>query len=321
MPLMKRILGKTNISVAEVGLGLWAVSGSEWGTVEDRETFAAIDKALDMGVNFFDTADIYGNGHSEELLGQAMKGRRDKFIVSTKIGWIGYDGKQSQYTTVDKFIAGVESNLKRLQTDYVDIIFSHIPFAEPNLSIFLAGFEKLQKQGKIKGYGASTSDFEFLKKFNSNGLCSVLQIDYSLLNRTPEAEILPYCQKENIGVLIRGPLAMGLLTGKLNKDSQFEANDFRRNWQNKPEEKKMFLEDLDKVEKLRPLTKGKTLARLALQFTLAHPAVSVIIPGAKRPQQVEENVSAGLLPPLTDEEVKNLEKITPKNGGRKIWPA
>jgi aryl-alcohol dehydrogenase-like predicted oxidoreductase len=321
MPLQKRILGKTNISVADVGLGLWAVSGSEWGTAEDRETFAAIDKALDMGVNFFDTADVYGNGHSEELLGQAMKGRREKFIVSTKIGWIGYDGNQSQYTTVDKFIAGVESNLKRLQTDYVDIIFSHIPYAEPNLHVFLEGFEKLQKQGKIKGYGASTSDFDFLKKFNSNGLCSVLQIDYSLLNRTPEAEILPYCQKENIGVLIRGPLAMGLLTGKLNKDSQFEASDFRRNWQNKPEEKKIFLDDLEKVEQLRPLAKGKTLAQLSLQFTLAHPAVSVIIPGAKRPQQVEENVSAGLLAPLTGAELKNMEKITPQNGGRRIWPA
>ena len=321
MPLKKRILGKTNISVADVGLGLWAVSGSEWGTTADRETFAAIDKALEMGVNFFDTADVYGNGHSEELLGQAMKGRREKFIVSTKIGWIGYDGQKSQYTTVDKFIAGVESNLKRLQTDYVDVIFSHIPYAEPNLPVFLEGFEKLQKQGKIKGYGASTSDFEFLKKFNSNGLCSVLQIDYSLLNRTPEAEILPYCQKENIGVLIRGPLAMGLLTGKLNKNSQFESSDFRRNWQNKPEENKIFLEDLEKVQRLRPLAKDKTLAQLALQFTLSHPAVSVIIPGAKRPQQVEENVSAGLLAPLTGEELKNFEEITPKNGGRKIWPA
>jgi myo-inositol catabolism protein IolS len=173
----------------------------------------------------------------------------------------------------------------------------------------------------VKGFGVSTSDFEFFKRFNANGLCSVLQIDYSLLNRTPEADFFPYCQKENIGVVIRGPLAMGLLTGKLNKDSRFESNDFRRNWQEKPEQKKIFLEDLEKVEQLRPLAQGKTMAQLALQFTLDHPAVSVIIPGAKRPQQVEENVSAGLLALLSQGELKNLQKITPPNGGRKIWPA
>ena len=321
MPLKKRILGKTGISVAEVGLGLWAVQGSDWGKADDKDNLAAIEKALEMGVNFFDTSDVYGDGHSEELLGRAMKGRREKFVVATKIGWRGFDNGSSQYTTVDKLVAGVESNLKRLQTDYVDIIFDHINFPEPTMPVFVEGFAKLQKRGKIKGYGVSTSDFEYLKKFNADGGCSVVQIDYSLLNRTSEADILPYCAKEKIGLVIRGPLAMGLLAGKFTEKSHFEANDFRHNWIEKPDQNAIFKEDLGKVEKLRPLAGKRNLAQLALQFTLAHPAVSVIIPGAKNPAQVEANVSAGLLPALTAEELKKLDAITPPGGGRKIWPA
>lgn len=321
MPLRQRVLGKTNISVAEVGLGLWAVVGSDWGKADDKDSLEAVEKALDMGVNFFDTSDVYGNGHSEELLGRAMKGRREKFVVSTKIGWRGFNDGHSAYTTVDKLIAGVESNLQRLQTDYLDIIFDHINFQESTMPVFVEGFAKLQKQGKLKGYGLSTSDFEYLKKFNADGGCSVVQIDYSILNRTPEADIFPYCQKENIGLVIRGPLAMGLLAGKFTKDSRFDEGDFRRNWVEKPDQNKIFMEDLGKVESLKPLAAGKTLAQLALQFTLANPATSVVIPGAKNPKQVEANVSAGLLPPLSPADLKKLDSITPPHGGRKIWPA
>jgi len=321
MPLRQRILGKTNLPVAEVGLGLWAVEGSDWGKADDKESLEAIEKALEMGVNFFDTSDVYGNGHSEELLGRAMKGRRDEFVVSTKIGWRGFADGHSAYTTVDKLIAGVESNLKRLQTDYLDIIFDHINFQESTMPVFVEGFTKLQKQGKLKGWGLSTSDFEYLRKFNAGGGCSVVQIDYSILNRTPEADILPYCLRENIGLVIRGPLAMGLLAGKFTKDSKFEKTDFRHNWIEDPAQNKTYLEDLEKVEKLKPLAQGKTLAQLALQFTLAYPAGLVVIPGAKNPKQVEANVAAGLLPPLTPEELKKLDTITPPRGGRKIWPA
>jgi aryl-alcohol dehydrogenase-like predicted oxidoreductase len=321
MPLRNRILGKTNISVAEVGLGLWAVEGSDWGKADDKDSLEAIEKALEMGVNFFDTSDVYGNGHSEELLGRAMKGRRGEFVVSTKIGWRGFNDGHSAYTTADKLIAGVESNLKRLQTDYIDIIFDHINFQESTMPVFVEGFAKLQKQGKLKGYGLSTSDFEYLKNFNADGGCSVVQIDYSILNRTPEADILPYCAKENIGLVIRGPLAMGLLAGKFTRDSKFEKTDFRHNWIEDPAQNKTYREDLEKVEKLKPLAQGKTLAQLALQFTLANPATSVVIPGAKTPKQVEANVSAGLLPYLTAEELKKVDTITRPSGGRKIWPA
>lgn len=319
----KRVLGKSGIEVTGMGLGLWAVGGDAWGPTDDKDSLNAISTALDNGVNFFDTSDVYGKGHSEELLGQAMKGKREKFIVATKIGWVNYNGKDNctAYDTVDKLVAGVESNLKRLNTDYIDVIQSHIFYREKTMEVFIEGFQKLQKDGKVRCYGVSTSDLEYLKIFNANGKCSVLQIDYSVLNRTPEADILPYCQKEKIGVIIRGPLAMGILTGKFNANSQFSDTDFRKNWQNDPGQKEVFLSDLEKVEKLKPLAKDRTLAQLALQFVLANPAVSTVIPGGKNEKQVIDNVSAAMLPPLTAKEMEEIGKITPACGGRKIWPA
>ncbi len=319
----KRVLGKTGIEVTKIGLGLWAVGGDEWGEVDDRESLDMISAALDMGINFFDTADVYGVGHSEELLGQAMKGRREKFIVATKIGWLGFDHdkKVSVYDTVDKLVAGVENNLKRLQTDYVDVIQNHIHHWEPNSEVFIEGFQKLQEQGKVRAYGVSSSHIDFIKKFDRDHQTSTLQIDYSILNRMPEKEIFPYTMENNIGVLVRGPLAMGILTGKFDKDVQFGEGDFRQNWIDNPDENKIFLEDLEKVEKLRPLADGRSLAQLATQFVLQHPAVTVAIPGAKRISQLKDNLKAALLPDLTPEEMAEIDKITPPGGGRWIWPA
>jgi aryl-alcohol dehydrogenase-like predicted oxidoreductase len=215
----------------------------------------------------------------------------------------------------------VESNLERLQTDYVDLIQCHIDFREPNMEVFLEGFQKLQAQGKVRSYGVSTSDFDYLKAFNADGGTATLQIDYSILNRTPEAEVFPYTLEHNIGVLVRGPLAMGILTGKFDREVQFEEGDFRRNWINNEDEHRIFLNDLEKVEKLKPLANGRTLAQLALQFVMAHPAVTVAIPGAKRISQLKDNLQAALLPDLTPEELAQIDSITPPGGGRKIWPA
>jgi aryl-alcohol dehydrogenase-like predicted oxidoreductase len=319
----KRKLGKSGLLVTKIGLGLWAAGGDAWGPTDDRESLNAIDAALDMGVSFYDTADIYGAGHSEKLLGQAMKGRRDRFIVATKIGWQNFDGERNQtaYDTVEKLIAGVESNLRRLQTDYVDVVQSHINFRDPTMEIFLEGFQRLQRDGKAGAYGVSTSDLAYLKAFNADGGCATLQIDYSILNRTAEADIFPYCQENDIGVIVRGPLAMGILTGKFGPDTQFGAGDWRKRWQDNAEEREIYLDDLAKVEKLQPLAEGRTLAQLALQFVMAHPAVTTVIPGAKNVKQARENVAAALLPPLTPEEQAQIEALTPIGGGRKVWPA
>ena len=320
--LPTRTLGKSGINVTVIGTGLWAVGGG-WGPVDDKKALAAIDASIDAGIKFHDTADVYGDGHSEELLGKAMRGRREKFIVATKIGWVGYDGAKncSQYDTVDKLVAGVEASLRRLETDYIDVIQNHIFYREPNTDIFIKGFQKLQRDGKVRAYGMSTSDFAFIKDFDSDGLCATLQIDYSILNRTAESEIFPYCQKNNIGVIVRGALAMGILTGKFTADSRFPNGDFRQNWHEKPDERRVFLEDLEKVERLRAITDGRTLSELALRFLIDHPAVTTVIPGARSAEQARENVKAGLLPSLTKEEHKQIDAITPPQGGRKIWPA
>jgi aryl-alcohol dehydrogenase-like predicted oxidoreductase len=319
----KRILGKSGIEVTKIGVGLWAIGGDQWGEVDDRESLDMIDAALDLGINFFDTADVYGGGHSEVLLGKAMKGRRDQFVVATKIGWRGFDGDKgaSAYDTVDKLIAGVESNLERLQTDYVDVIQSHIDFRDPTMEVFVEGFQKLQEQGKVRAYGVSTSNFEYLKAFNADNKASTLQIDYSILNRTPEKNIFTYTMEKDVGVLIRGPLAMGILTGKFSKDTEFDEDDFRRRWVENEDEYQTFLNDLEKVEKLRPLTDGRSMAQLAIQFVIQHPAVTLAIPGAKRISQLKENVKAALMPEITEEEMALIDSITPPGGGRKIWPA
>jgi len=315
-------LGKSGIEVSVIGTGLWAVGGG-WGPVDDQQALAAIDASLDAGINFFDTADVYGNGHSEELLGKAMQGRRERFVVATKIGWVGYDGTNncSQYDSVDKLVAGVEESLRRLQTDHIDLIQNHIFYREPNTDVFIEGFQRLQRDGKVRAYGLSSSDFAFIKDFNRNGHCATLQIDYSLLNRTPESEIFPYCQANNIGVIVRGALAMGILAGKFTSETRFPKGDFRRNWHENSDEQRVLLEDLGKVESLCALTNSRTLSQLALRFVIDHPAVTTVIPGARSPKQARENVQAGLLPPLTLAERQQIDSITPPGGGRKIWPA
>jgi aryl-alcohol dehydrogenase-like predicted oxidoreductase len=327
MTLKKRVLGKSGIEVTEIGLGLWAAGGGDWGEADskaDAAALTAIEAALDAGVTFFDTADVYGPWHSEILLGKAMQGRRDRFVVATKIGWQGYDEANncSGYKSVDQVIAGVETNLQRLQTDYVDVIQLHIDFRESTMEVFLEAFEKLQAAGKVRAFGVSSGDFEYIKAFSENRHCATLQIDYSILNRTPELEILDYCKVNDIGVIVRGALAMGLLTGKFSRDTSFPDDDFRQKWLTDPEQNTEFKNDLAKVETLRSLAgPGRTLAQAALQFVLKHDAVTTVIPGARTAAQVQANVFAAEAPGLSAEDMALIERVTPTAGGRKIWPA
>jgi len=327
MTLNKRTLGKSGIEITEIGLGLWAAGGGEWGKPDagaDQDALTAIETALDAGVTFFDTADVYGPWHSEMLLGQAMQGRRDRFIVATKIGWQGFDHERkcSKYTSVEKLIEGVETNLRRLRTDYVDVIQLHIDFREPNMEIFLEGFEKLQRTGKVRAFGVSSGDFEYIKAFSENGKCATLQIDYSILNRDPELEILDYCKTHGIGVIVRGALAMGLLTGKFSEDTRFPDDDFRHQWLTDPAQHAVFRMDLERVQALQPLVRpDRTLAQAALQFVLRHDAITTVIPGARTAAQVRANIAAVQSPGLSDEDLALIERVTPAGGGRKIWPA
>jgi aryl-alcohol dehydrogenase-like predicted oxidoreductase len=323
--MRSRPLGATSgIDVSEVGLGLWAVAGSDWGPGDDRASLEAIEAALDAGVTFFDTADKYGDGHSEELLGQAMAGRRERFVVATKIGWTGYDERTrtTQYDTVDKLVAGVEGSLRRLGTDRVEAIQCHIDHLEPNTDVFIEGFRKLEEQEKVGAWGVSTSDLSLLERFNTEGDCDLLQIDYSILNRTAEAEILPYCLENGIGVIVRGPLAMGMLADKYSPAQTFPEDDFRRAWIEDPAQNAQFRKDLDVVGGLRAMVPDdQTMAQFALRFVRSHPAVSTVIPGARDRAQSEANASAGELPLLSSDEREAVDRLVPPGGGRKIWPA
>lgn len=322
--MLTRSLGtRSGIEVTEIGLGLWAVPGFEWGPGEEQDILEAIESARQGGVNFFDTADMYGPHLSEELLGKAMAGHRDEFVVATKIGWKGWDAEanRSQYDIVDKLVAGVEESLRRLGTDYVDVIQCHISFSEPNTDVFIEGFKRLKNDGKVRAWGVSTGDLTHLKRFNADGDCDVLQIDYSILNRIPEQEMFPYCQDQGIGVVVRGPLAMGLLTGKFGSDATFPEGDFRRAWIDDAVQNAQFRQDLGTVERLRGVVPAEdTMAAFALRFVTSHPAVSSAIPGARNRRQAEANVAAGLRPALTPEESAAVDSLVPPGGGRKIWP-
>ncbi len=207
-------------------------------------------------------------------------------------------------------------------TDYADVIQCHIDFREPNTPVLIEAFRKLKHDGKVRAWGVSTSDLELLQFFNSGKDCDVLQTDYSILNRTAEQEIFPYCLDKGIGVIVRGPLAMGLLTGKYSADDTFPEGDFRRGWIEDPQQNEQFLADLAVVEELRPLVpEDQSMAQFAVRFVRSHPAVSVAIPGAKNRRQAASNAAAAHMPLFSDEEQAAVDDVVPPGGGRKIWPA
>ncbi|MEH7457229.1 aldo/keto reductase [Bacillus sp. JJ1127] len=305
-----RTLGKTGITVSEIGFGAWAIGGDEWGPVNDEHSITAMRKALECGVNFIDTADVYGLGHSEKLVAQAIKEHRNDIILSTKGGLIGHhydpDGKPV-YDTAEKVIAVFETSLLRLQTDYIDVYFCHIWWdKKEETEAFLRAFEILKRDGKARAVGVSTHDLQYIKNFNRNDEIDVVQLDYNILNRKPEEDILPYLQEKNLGAVIRGPLKMGILTGKFTKQTTFPDGDLRQEW---PREI-WFQEDLQKVEKLRFLSsENRSLGQLALRYVLSHPAVSIAIPGAKTEIQAKENAAASIRPLLSDEELTYITKL------------
>jgi myo-inositol catabolism protein IolS len=304
-----RTLGKSGLKVSEIGFGAWAIGGDAWGSVEDQQSVQAMNHAFELGVNFFDTADVYGAGHSETLVRQIIKDKRDQIILSTKGGLMGHTRKPEPiYDRPEKVIQAFEDSLKRLKTDYIDVYFCHIWWhVEQETEAFLTAFDQLKRDGKVKAVGVSTDNFEYLKSFNRRKSIDVLQVDYSILNRAAEKEILPYCQEENIGVVIRGPLQKGLLTGKFKKEATFTGNDVRQHW-----DQKWFEEQIEKVEELKKLEREeRTLGQLALQFVLSHPAVSTAIPGAKTLRQVEQNVGASVRPLLSKEELEYINQINP----------
>jgi len=301
--------GKTGWEVSAIGLGTWNI-GNQWGDIDDVTAWATVRAAFEQGVNLFDTAESYGipNGLSEERLGTALAGIRHRVYIVSKIGnWGKRTGGGVPKISVDMIRLCGHAMLHRLQTDWVDVVLCH----EGNIedpSVYLEGFDALQQEGRIRAYGISTNSLEVLKRFNVNGTCSVVQVDYSLLNRAPEADFLPYCQEHNIGVMVRGPLAKGLLSGRYNRTSVF-TDTVRSRWNEGGEQRQQFLDNATRVERLKEtLQPGEEMVTTALRYTLSHSAVSTVIPGAKSPEQAIMNAQAGARE-LTENEYGQIQSL------------
>lgn len=313
--MRERELGTTGIRISEVGLGTWAMGGPirlgdvelGWGAGDDRKALATIDRALELGVNFFDMADLYGAGHSEELVGQALRGRRDEAVLATKLG----NRIDAQGAWTKDFSAGylgdaLEASLRRLRTDHVDILLLHCPPPELELSEELfAPLEALRQDGKIRFFGLSAATLEQAEAVADAGLCDVVELPYNLVDRAAEVWALPAASTADMGVIVRSALGSGLLTGKYDAASTFAPDDWRSD---------RFSADrrapvLELVDRLRPLaTEHRSLAQAALQFVLRHPAVSTVAVGARTPEQVTENVAA-TNEPLAPEALDLIEQI------------
>jgi aryl-alcohol dehydrogenase-like predicted oxidoreductase len=315
-----RTLGRTGLKVSEIGFGAWAIGGPStlgpmqigWGKTDDDESVRAMEAAFEAGVNFFDTADVYGNGHSEALIGRTFGGpRREKVVLATKFGNLTLpDGSWVKDFRPEVATRCLEASLQRLGTDYVDVYQIHSPrpdFDIATLEDTFATLERLKQAGKVRSYGtsifASAHGIELIRR----GWGDLLQVRFNALETEPAEELLPLAAAENVGIIVRVPLASGFLTGKFNKGVQFGPDDHRS--RTYPPERRDAI--VDKVDRLRFLVEGKqrTMAQAALQFVLSFDGVSTVIPGAKTAAQARDNANAAGAT-LTDEEMARARQIT-----------
>jgi aryl-alcohol dehydrogenase-like predicted oxidoreductase len=300
--MIYRQLGKTNIQVSVIGIGTWQLGG-EWGkTFEQPEVNAMFEKAAELGINLIDTAECYGDHLSEKLIGRAIKGQRDKWVIATKFGhrFKPFFKRDDLFepTQVQKQL---EESLRSLQTDYVDLYQFHSGtdemFDTPGL------WEMLQKQvkaGKVRHLGISISKrhggIYQVDKASEVG-AEAVQVVYNRIHRNPETQIFDSCIRQNLGVLARVPLASGFLSGKYRKDATFTSSDVRSIWEDE-NEKYNFFEEIARMRS--EVSEGVPMAQWALAWCLRHPGVTCVIPGCKNVQQVESNARAADLPDVND---------------------
>ncbi|HLX96812.1 MAG TPA: aldo/keto reductase [Verrucomicrobiae bacterium] len=311
-----RTLGRTGWKVSEISFGAWAIGGT-WGKVDDRESLAALHAALDGGVNFFDTADVYGDGHSERLLAKLKKERKEKFYIATKAGRRLNPHVAEGYNHRN-LTAFVERSLKNLRTDAIDLLQLHsAPTAVYYMPEVFAALDDMVRAGKIRHYGVSVEKVEeALKAIEFPGVQSV-QIIFNIFRQRPGELFFTEARRRQVGILARVPLASGLLSGKLTRTSKFEKDDHRHfNRHGEAFDRGETFAGVDYetglklVEQLRRLAPvDVTMPQLALRWILEFPAVTCAIPGAKRPAQVQENVAAADLPHLPKATMKKIQAL------------
>ena len=288
-----RTLGKTGLRVSIVGLGTMVHAG-HFGPMKDSESLEAIETALELGVNFIDTSDAYGAGYGETLLGNAFKGKRDKIVIATKGGNVMVGPNRGKRIFEPDYISRVmDESLRRLQTDYIDLYQLHNPTVEViERGAVWEVLEHAKKAGKIRHYGVSINSMEEGTAAVKDGRAETIQVEYNLLAQEPAETFFPAAQQANIGVIARVPLKRGILTGKLKQsdEQRFQGEDVRaRSFKGEA-----FAQELAKAEQLKFLAHGpvQSLGQAAIAFCIAHPAVSVVIPGARNAEQMRENASA-----------------------------
>ena len=302
--------------MSEISFGAWAIGGS-WGQQSDEESMATLHRALDMGINFFDTADVYGDGRSERLIARLRRERSEKFHVATKAGR-RLDPHVVEGYNEKNLTAFVERSLTNLETDSLELVQLHCPPTE--LYYRPECFEvmdKLVASGKIQHYGVSVEKVEeALKAIEFPGVETV-QIIFNLFRHRPAELFFPEAKKRHVGIIVRVPLASGLLSGKLQRGTHFEADDHRRfNQQGEAFDRGETFSGVDyeagleAVERLRPLVPSEaSLAQWALRWILMFDAVSCTIPGARRPMQAEENARSSDLPPIHEPDLQTIRQI------------
>ena len=291
-----RVLGASNLNVSVIGFGAWGIGGSPfWSNEGDAVSVRAIRKAYDLGINFFDTAPVYGFGHSEELLGKTLKPFRDKVIYATKCGlrWEKKSlGSITKNATRRSILEEIDQSLKRLDTDYIDLYQVHWPDIKTSQEETMETLLEVQEQGKVKVIGVSNYSVEQMKAIMKSGKIESLQPDYSLLNRSIEKEVVPYCERNKIGIIAYSPLASGLLTGKYGKNAKFS------DWRGKGIigcfSGAQFEKNMEKVARLKAMGKsiGKTCGQMAINWVVSQGQLTTALLGVKNEQQVEENVDA-----------------------------
>jgi aryl-alcohol dehydrogenase-like predicted oxidoreductase len=311
-----RQLGRTDMRVSEISFGAWAIGGS-WGPVKDEESYAALNRAVDLGVNFIDTADVYGDGRSEQLIARLLKERKEEIFVATKAGRRLSPHTPDGYnrTNLEAF---VDRSLRNLDVDCIDLLQLHCPPTEVYYrpEVFKA-LDELKRKGKIRYYGVSVEKVaEALKATEYTDLQSV-QIIFNMFRLKPATEFFPTAKERKVGVIVRVPLASGLLAGKITTQTKFPRDD-HRNFNRRGQafdvgetfsgvNLEMGLKAVEELKTIVP--QGATLAQIALRWILMFDSVTCAIPGAKRPGQVDENVKAGVLPPLGVADMSKVQTI------------
>lgn len=308
-----RQLGSTDLKVSELSFGTWAIGGS-WGNTDDQESLRGLDVAMDKGVNFFDTADVYGAGHAEELLAKATKGKHDKIHIATKFARAGdiNDPKNYSLESVTKY---ADDSLKRLGREQIDLFQIHCPPIEilRDGQVFDV-LNRLKEQGKIRYYGVSVETVEEGLLCMENPDVSSLQVIFNLFRQKPVAELFPSAAEKNVGILARVPLASGLLTGKFKTGAQFEEDD-HRNFNRDGQAFNVgetfagleFNKGVELADNLSWIAEGRgTMTQASLKWILEHDAISSVIPGFKTVAQVEDNLKALNAAPFSPDEMEKL---------------